>query len=103
MSCFGAIHVMCHSFGAFFAATLFQSQKAAEAAALQANCAYNCGQTQVWVAGTIKGFEGSSGNESLSRCEDLGDPPGNPDAPGANDGETNKPGKKSGPDPAPSV
>ena len=68
-SCFGPQHVMCHSFGSYFAASLFQSQKKAEAQALFDNGGYQKGKTDVLVVGAIVGIpaEGYGGE-----CEDTG-------------------------------
>ncbi len=95
-SCFGAQSTFCHSFGALFAATLFQGQKKAEAQRLWETCAHNCGVTDILNAGGIVGFEGGSGNAAISECEEVGEPPGDPDAPGANDGETKTPTQSGG-------
>ncbi len=88
--CESSLTTMCHSFGALFAASSFQSQKAAEAKALFDNCAYVTGTTAVWNAGGITGIEGS-GPAGFSECEDVATAPGNPDAPGADAGETHQP------------
>jgi len=99
--CFGSQSTFCHSFGALFAATSFQSQKKAEAAALWNNGLYQCGVTNILAAGSIVGIEGT-GPEGFSECEDVADIP-DPEAPGADAGET-KPAKfKSGDTPSESA
>jgi hypothetical protein len=90
--CFGPQHVFCHSFGAAFAATSFASGKAAEASALWESCGYQCGVTAVLQVMGINAIEGT-GPEGFNECDPIGDPanPPDPDAPGAKDGETQKP------------
>jgi len=82
--CQSSLTTFCHSFGALFAASSFRSQKQAEADALFNSCGYRVGQYDVWNAGGITPIEGS-GPEGFNECEDVTDPPGDPDAPG-NDG-----------------
>ncbi len=89
--CFGAQHVMCHTFGALFAATMFRSQKAAEAAFLYENGLYQVGKTDVLQAQGITGIEGEG---AFGECESGTEenPGGDPNAPGADKGQTGKPG-----------
>lgn len=97
--CFGSQTNFCHSFGALFAATMFQSQKAAEAAALWNNALYQCGVTNILQSGSIKGIEGT-GPEGFNECEEAAEiPGGDPSAPGADAGETQKPRHHSGDQP----
>lgn len=99
--CQSGLHTFCHSFGALFAATAFQSAKKAEAQALWDNCGYASLQTDVYAAGGITGIEGSG---AFGECEDVNTPPGDENAPGADAGETLAPGLKNGdPDTAPSL
>jgi hypothetical protein len=88
-SCFGPTHVMCHSFGSWFAASAFQSAKKAEAEALFQSGGYQCGKTDVLNVGGIKGIPGDGyGGE----CEDGGSPGGGAGPPGAPSGPTTNPG-----------
>jgi len=92
--CFGGQHTFCHSFGALFAATSFQSQKKAEAAQLWNNGLYQCGKTDILQAGPIKGIEGT-GPEGFNECEDVAEIP-DPEAPGADGGQIRQPGLSGG-------
>lgn len=93
--CFGAQHVMCHTFGSLFAASLFASQKRAEAANLYENGLYQQGKTDILhVIGGVTPLEAedSTGNECEEGAETGGGSGGgDPNAPGANDGETKEP------------
>jgi len=83
--CFGPQHSFCHSFGAAFAATAFASQKKQEAAVLFNECRYPCLQTNVL---GVSGIKSIGGNGPFGECDD---PPGSPDAPGANEGQIQQP------------
>lgn len=77
MPCYGPAHIMCHTFGAYFAATAFASQKTAEVEALRASCGYQVGKTDPYLKPSMKGIPSDGyGGE----CEDGGDG-GNPGAP----------------------
>jgi len=95
--CFGSQSTFCHSFGALFAATSFQSQKAYEARVLHEQALYQCGVTNILSAGSITGIEGT-GPEGFNECEEASEsnPGGDPGAPGADAGETQKPKCKAG-------
>jgi hypothetical protein len=86
--CYGAQHVFCHSFGAAFAASFFASQKRAEAAQLFDGCRYVCGVSQILQVQNINAIEGT-GPEPFNECQPIAD--ADPNAPGAQDGETQKP------------
>lgn len=82
--CFGPQHTFCHTFGALFAATLFAGQKKQEAAELWDACDHTCGAT---VPLAVNGPKGIEGEGPFGECEEAADP----DAPGANQGQTHKP------------
>lgn len=83
--CVGAQTLMCHTFGALFSATLFYSQKKAEAAANFAGGGnFQCNQWEVYDAAPPKGIEDPS--SSFGGCESA---PGDPSAP--NQGEQYEP------------
>lgn len=84
--CFGPTSSFCHTFGALWAAKQFIAQKQAEKDELFNNCRYECGVPAIWQAGFLKAIPGSAG---YGGCEDGGSlsGPGDPNAPGAQDGE----------------
>jgi len=88
--CYGPTVSFCHTFGALWAAQQFMEQKNAEATELWDNCRYECGKSDTWQAGFLKAIPGSAG---YGECENGGSVgiPGDPDAPGAGDGEINEP------------
>jgi len=85
--CFGPTTEFCHTFGALWAAQQFLAQKDAEADELWNNCRYECGKSDIWQAGFLKAIPGSAG---YGGCEDTNNP-GDPNAPGAGDGEITTP------------
>ncbi|RKZ94324.1 MAG: hypothetical protein DRQ40_06105 [Gammaproteobacteria bacterium] len=94
--CTGSISSMCHSFGALFAATMFLSQKKAEIRALQEGCGYDYMVTKPY-ADSWSNIKTIPGSGVYGACENI--PSGgipNPDAPGADAGETRKPAPNSG-------
>jgi len=89
--CFGPEYTMCHTFGAYFAASAFRSQKAAEARALFDNGGYQVGVSAIAPAG-VSGIVGFPTDGYAGECEDTG----NPDNPLNGAGETMDPGCSSG-------
>lgn len=85
--CFGPTDGFCHTFGALFAAQQFLAEKQAEAAQLFDNCLYECGKRDIWQAGFLIAIPGSGG---FIECENVSQP-GDPNAPGAGDGEISSP------------
>jgi hypothetical protein len=86
--CFGPTSQFCHTFGALWAARQFIAQKQAERDELWDNCRYECGKSDLWQAGFLKAIPGSGG---FGECEDIPGNPGDPNAPGAGDGEISTP------------
>jgi len=92
-SCYGPMHTFCHTFGALFAATSFSSQKRMEAGHNWGNCVFECGKPMVVTVGGITAIpsEGMFGS-----CESIPGNLGDPTAPGADAGQTQKPKFKHG-------
>jgi len=86
--CFGPTSQFCHTFGALWAARSFMDQKQAERDELWDNCRYECGKSDIWQAGFLKAIPGSGG---FGECETVSGNPGDPNAPGADDGEISTP------------
>lgn len=96
--CTGAMSSQCHSFGALFAATMFRSQKQQEIANLKANCGYNYQEWAPYSTGWLP-IKAIPGEGAYGECEDVSDPPGDPDAPAANAGETRQMSPQPGSEP----
>lgn len=102
-SCYGPTYQMCHSFGAAFAARAFQTAKRAEAQALQDNCGYTVGKSDVL---SVSGVGGIPSDGYAGECDASADDadagggggPGGSQG-GAPAGELGPPGCKSGPCP----
>ncbi len=89
--CTGTVVGMCHSFRALFAASMFYYQKRAEIDALKSGCGhYQTGVTAPYSLGFAPIWIVDDPTDS-QRCESLPDFPGDPNAPGANEGETFEP------------
>lgn len=83
--CTGPVFTFCHTFGALFAASAFQSMNKP-----MGPCGtpiMSCGQTGILQVSNIKKI---AGDGPFGECEE-GDPPGDTNAPGADQGQTHKP------------